>query len=303
MLSRSAPLLPQQKIDPSEKVRQLRPSATRKFHSYVLPKPGDPRSTIYTGSENSIPLMRSSPQLTKNLFHSCPLEPKKNEKLIGTENLSAPNIQILKSILKDGDNIKTPPPLTEKISSPQSNHHDTSGIKKPKPYSFSGPLISKPFSAKTSLSTRNPAISTEPPQFSSGPILRSSVHRSSNSPRASPNGSPTFTSSPRISELHELPRPPARLIYTSGRHSGFVGFSGPLVLRSPDNSMNKSALPKPASPLPTPHPVASMPASSPRAAASSSPSMKLEAPSSAEKSEDTASPPLTPLVLSNRRSA
>jgi len=301
MLSRSAPLLPQQKIDPSEKVRQLQPSATRKFHSYVLPRPGDLRSTIY--SENSIPLTRSSPQLTKSLFHSCPLEPKKNEKLIGTDNSSAPIIQNLKLIRKDGDNIKTPPPLTDKISSPLSNHHDRSDVKKPKPQFFSGPLISKPFSARTSLSVRNPAISTEPPQFSSGPILRSSKHRSSNSPKASPSGSPTFTSSPRISELHELPRPPARLMYTSGRPSGFLGFSGPLVSRPPDNLTSKSALPKPASPLPTPHPVASMLASSPSAAASSSPSRQLEAPYSAEKSEDTASPPLTPLVLSTRRSA
>lgn len=137
MLSRSAPLLPQQKVDATDRIRQLRPSATRKFHSYVLPKPGDPRSSVSTGCENSIPLSKSSSQLNKTLFHSCPLEPEKNEKLVGTENYSVgPVNQNLKSILRDSENIKTPPPLSEKLSSHQWNHHDISSIKKPKPKFF-----------------------------------------------------------------------------------------------------------------------------------------------------------------------
>lgn len=298
MLSQSAPLFPPQKLDAADSIRQLRPSTTRKFHSYALPKPGDLKISISTGRETPVSQNKPRPQFAQNLYHSCPLEPKKFEKLDGTENLVGHIIPNHNAILEESNNNIMPPPLIERISWPQLNPDDTSRIKKPKLQSFSGPITSKPLSTEPSFSAKNHVLFKERPQFSSGPILRGSPHQSSYSSKESPTATPAISSSPRISELHKLPRPPTQAIYNSGRPSGFRGFSAPLVSRSVDNSTTNKMAVKIAPLPPTPPLIAysSMPLSSPRIAARSTPSRPSETSNSSENSEVAASLPLTPIL-------
>ncbi|GMH15099.1 hypothetical protein Nepgr_016940 [Nepenthes gracilis] len=294
MLSQSAPIFPWRKVDPAERIRQLRPSSTRKFHSYVLPKPGDAKNSVSMESENPVSPNKAS-LYSPNLSHSLPLEPKKHEKPVGTENLTGPIELNSPSVLKENNN-RMPPPLHERISSRQSNlRAAASNTKNIKRLSFSGPLTSQPMSTKPSFRTR------EPPQFSSGPILRGSMPQSS-SPKISPSTPPTFMSSLRINELHELPRPPAQLNYNSARPSGFVGYSAPLVSQGRDNSISKLSVSKLASPLPTPpqdSPTLSPIPSIGLRARRVSPSSQLSEASSPEMVEGIASTFLTPNSPSN----
>ncbi|KAK9675342.1 hypothetical protein RND81_11G001600 [Saponaria officinalis] len=289
MLSQSAPLISQRQFD-AERIRRLQPSLSRKFHAYVLPTP----------SENPILQTKSSPQQNHNMFHSYPLEPKTYEKFVGTKNLSGPLILNSNSVLKERNNNQMPPPLTQRASSLQVNPQIARGSIKLKLQSFSGPMTATPLSAKPLSSAGNPATVFDAPRFSSGPIFTTSINRSS-SPQKSSNASPVPTPYPRINELHELPRPPVSLSYHSAGYSNFVGFSAPLISRSPENSAtNKSSAPKQASMLPVPPPAvsfSSMPLSNPRGETRSPPSRPLRASHNFEKLEDAASPPLSPIML------
>lgn len=297
MLSQSAPLFPQQKVDAADSIRQLQPSTTRKFRSYALPKPGDPKISIFTGRETPVSQNKPRPQFTQNLYHSCPLQPKKFEKLDGTENLVGHIIPNHNAILKESNNNRMPPPLIERISWPQLNPDDTSRIKKPKLQSFSGPITSKPLSTEPSFSAKNQVLFKERPQFSSGPILSGSPPQSSYSSKGSPTASPAITFAPRISELHELPRPPTHTIYNSGRPSGFSGFSAPLVSRSLDNSTTNKMSVKMAPPLPTRPLIATVDAlKQSKDSSKINPSRPSETSNSSEKSEAAASLPLTPIL-------
>ncbi|XP_057542006.1 uncharacterized protein At2g33490-like [Amaranthus tricolor] len=291
MLSQSAPLIPQRKLEPAERIGQLRPSSSRKFYSYVLPKPGD-KSAISAGA--LVSQTKSNPLPTKNLYHSSPLVSNNFEKLVGTKTLSGPITLNSKSILKESNNNRMPPPLTENFSVQKCKPQTLSSCKSLKLQSYSGPLTSKPFSTKPSLSAGHPVISSIP-KFSSGPILRGSVTRSS-----SPTASPTFTS-PKISELHELPRPPTH--YGSGKSSGTIGFSAPLASKSSEDVTTiKSYVPKIASRLPAPPQVGyfSMPLSVSATATKSPSSRPSETSPDSEKSADMFSPPWTPIMSANQ---
>ncbi|KAL9246604.1 hypothetical protein vseg_020120 [Gypsophila vaccaria] len=292
MLSQSAPLISQRQFDPAERMKRLQPSFSKKFHAYVLPTP----------SENPVSQTKSSPRHNRNMFHSYPLEPSTYEKIVGTKNLSGPIIQKSKSVFKERNNNQMPPPLTERVSSQQLNQRISSGSKKPKLQSFSGPMTATRLSAKPLSSAGNPATASDAPRFSSGPILTTSILNRSSSPQKSSSTSPILTAYPRINELHELPRPPVSLSYYSPRSSGFVGFSAPLVSRSPENSAaNKFSTSNKASVLPAPPMVSfsSMPLSNPRDETRSPPSRPLRASHNFEKLEDAASPPLSPIMLMN----
>ncbi|CAN1295839.1 Uncharacterized protein At2g33490 [Linum perenne] len=164
-----------------------------------------------------------------------------------------------------------PPPPSEGMSLPQPDSYSASDSKKIKRQSFSGPIIGKNLATKQALS----AIS----------------------PKVSPTASPPL-SSPRISELHELPRPPGILAGKPAKAtSSSSGHSAPLV-RSNEGygtTIRSSGGMTLASPLPIP-PLAvsrsfSIPSSSQRG-------MTLKG-----KVEDSDSPPLTPISLANLRSA
>lgn len=298
--SQSAPLFAEKKVDPAERLRQMRPSSSRKLHTYVLPTPSDTNSSISTGSGNPV---------TRNMWHSSPLELKK-----GDEKISGPNVSKAQSVLKESNNntapTRLPPPLTEGLSFARRDPRTYSDNKKIKRYAFSGPLTSKPWSTKPVSSGSAPFASVEHPQLFSGPLLRTPIPHpppSSSSPKVSPRTSPPFLSPPKIRELHELPRPPAGSTSAYTRPSGLVGHSAPIVRGQVLPSTNRS---KPsnaaASPLPTPPQAVtrsfSIPSRAPRGTALHV-SKKMEAPQISEMSEDVSSPPLTPISLPNMQPA
>ncbi|KAH1077114.1 hypothetical protein GLYMA_19G097400v4 [Glycine max] len=274
--SYSAPILAEKKFDPAEKVRQLLASSAAKSNAYVLPTPVNIKET----KTSSAPHISASGSL-HNLWHSSPLDEKKNEKDVDSK-LSEPTIPRAHSVLKESNSDTTytqlPRPSADGLSPPQVDLFSATDTKKIKRQAFSGPLTNKPLSVKPV----------------SGGFPRLPVPQPS-SPKASPNASPPLVSSPRISELHELPRPP-------GNQSSKprVGHSAPLVLKNPEAAMtNKfpSVVFSAASPLPTP-PVSrsfSIPSSGQRVVALNVSNTKYLDTPQVSKVDKAVSPPLTPM--------
>ncbi|KAE8736372.1 somatic embryoproteinsis receptor kinase 1-like [Hibiscus syriacus] len=283
--SQSAPLFFENKFDPSEKMQSL---SARKFGSYVLPMPVATR--VSTGLSNPAPQspMKSLNEQSSNLWHVSPLEHKKYERILGDEKIfgSASAVINAQSLLKEcncpASSTRLPPraSLTAAYS------------KKIKRHAFSGPLTSKPWPTTS--------VAVEHPQLFSGPILRNPIpQRPVSSPKASPSASPTFISSPKISELHELPRPPASPASKSSRPFVLVGYSGPLMPRGHGlSATNQSVVSRAASPLPQP-PQVTRSFSIPSSRVVSLPESKpLETAISSGMSQDIVSPPLTPISFS-----
>ncbi|KAL5125877.1 Uncharacterized protein HKD37_02G006012 [Glycine soja] len=183
------------KLNASEKLRQMRPSLSRKFSSYVLATPVDAKSSTSSGSNNPKPsnMQANLSEPTKNLWHSSPLEQKKHDKDMGNE-FSGSIIRSAQSLLKENSLLSS------------NRDYISAYSKKIKRHAFSGPLTSN-------LGPTNP--------------VNCSL---SSSPKVSPSASLTLMTSPQISELHELPRPPTSFPSNS-RLLGLVGHSGPLVSR------------------------------------------------------------------------
>ncbi|XP_057482149.1 uncharacterized protein At2g33490-like isoform X1 [Actinidia eriantha] len=307
--SYSAPIFAEKKFDPAERIREMQQSSARKFHSYVLPTPIDAKSSTSTRTNSSVLQLRPTSHTgdAQSLWHSSPLEPEKHEKGFTDDNLSVPTISKAHLKLKDGSSnnlsVQLPPSLAQGLS---RDAHSAYDAKKVKRQAFSGPLTSKPLSTKPALSASGPITPTELPQLVSGLLSRvPTAQPSSSSPKVSPSASPPIASSPRISELHELPRPPGGL--ASKPVSSSTGHSAPLVFRnqelSPRNKSPDGAF-STASPLPTP-PLTiprcySIPSSNQRATAI--PVARLfECPELPEKTEKVTSPPLMPMSLSNNK--
>ncbi|XP_062156295.1 uncharacterized protein At2g33490 isoform X2 [Alnus glutinosa] len=297
--SQSAPLFAENKFDSTEKTKQMLLSSTRKLHTYVLPTPVDMKSSISTGSGNPMPHKTETPlnEHTQNLWHSSPLEQKKLEEVLVDEKFSGPTVINAQSVLKESNNNASAwlhPPSADRVLFSQQYMLAASDPKKLKRYAFSGPLTSKPWSTKP--------VSVGSPHLYSGPLLRNPM---SQVPSTSPSTSPTFMSSPKISELHELPRPPASSTSKSSRPMDFVGHSAPLGSRDQVlSATKKSVVSNAASPLPTPPQTIarsfSIPSSSPRVTTSHA-SKPLEALHGREMAVDIASPPLTPIALSSNQ--
>ncbi|KAL4653028.1 hypothetical protein ACB092_01G272400 [Castanea dentata] len=310
--SHSAPIFAEKKFDPAEKIRNMQPSSTRKSNTYVLPTPIDARHSSSSRTSNSVPRSRPS-GVTHNLWHSSPLEDKKHEKHSGNGNLSGSSISKSQLIAKESDSNDTstplPPPLAEGLSLLQHDTFNASDTKKFKRQAFSGPLISKPGSTKPALSASGPIASTELPQLVSGMFSRLPIPQPSSSPKVSPSASPPLGSSPKISELHELPRPPGNFAPKRAKSPDLIGHSAPLSFRNQElSAMNKIPLEASsvASPLPIPPLIVprsfSIPSSGQRAMAIHVAKF-LGSPQVPHKAEEVASPPLTPLSLSNVKPA
>ncbi|KAG4159425.1 hypothetical protein ERO13_D02G174000v2 [Gossypium hirsutum] len=284
--SQSAPLFAENKSEPSEKSQPL---PSRKSSSYVLPTP--------VATKGSIRLGKPAPQSYEKIWHSSPLELHKYQRLLRDEKISGSAVinaqAVLRESSKPASSTQLPPPLADKVLlsvSPAA----ASDSKKSKRQAFSGPLTSKQWPSKP--------VSVEHPQLFSGPILRSPMSQlQAASPKVSPNASPPFVSSPKISELHELPRPPATSTSKSSRPLGLVGYSGPLMPRGQVlSATNKSAVSRAASPLPQPPDVVTRSFSIPSRdhRVMSLPVFKpLETAIVSGMSQDVASPPLTPISL------
>ncbi|KAK7343213.1 hypothetical protein VNO77_11782 [Canavalia gladiata] len=304
LASQSAPLFADNKPDSSEKVRQLRSTLSRKFISYVLPTPVDAKSSISSRSSIQVPSKTKTNlnEPTKNLWHSSPLEQKKFEKVFGDGGFSGPNIRNGQSVLKESNSNAAYPRLPPRlIDGNLSSNYDfvDACSKRIRRHAFSGPLASNAWPTKP--------FSVENVQLFSGPLLRTPIPQPpSSSTKASPSASSTLASSPKINELHELPRPPTSSSSNS-RLLGLVGHSGPLVSRgqtlsAPNNLVTSNA----TSPLPMPPPAIarsfSIPSGGAKVAALHE-SRPLEDLNRSTISEDIASPQMQVALSSSQPSS
>ncbi|PPS15354.1 hypothetical protein GOBAR_AA05228 [Gossypium barbadense] len=285
--SQSAPLFVENKSESSEKIQPL---PSRKSSSYVLPTP--------VATKGSIGLGKPAPQSYETIWHSSPLELHKYQRLLRDEKISGSAVINAQAVLRESNkpasSTQLPPPLADKVLLSRVSPAAASDSKKIKRQAFSGPLTSKQWPSKP--------VSVEHPQLFSGPILRNPMSQlQAASPKVSPNASPPFVSSPKISELHELPRPPATSASKSSRPLGLVGYSGPLMPRGQVlSATNKSAVSRAASPLPQPPDVVTRSFSIPsrdRRVMSLPVFKPLETAIVSGMSQDVASPPLTPISL------
>ncbi|KAL5200983.1 hypothetical protein ABZP36_035337 [Zizania latifolia] len=248
--SQSAPLFPEKKLDTAERIIELRRSATRKLNTYVLPTPNDVRDTSQTATGNPT---SGSPLGSRGAFHSSPLHPSTNVGDVRDNKLPSPTrLSNAHSVLKESNTNMAETktmlllPLGDLALSVYHNSK-TSDNKKVKRGPFSGPI------APRSRSTENMDVVSAPPRHSSS-------HQSSIHVRVSPGASPPPLSSPKIKELHELPRPPANaskhIIPSLVAHSApLVPNSAPLAPRGQDHfrlRQTPPSAPQIASPLPTP---------------------------------------------------
>ncbi|OEL38457.1 Uncharacterized protein BAE44_0000525 [Dichanthelium oligosanthes] len=282
IVTQSAPIFAENVPDPSTRIRRMNLSS-RTIHSYKLPTPADeknPTSVVTNTSPHSDPPASKS-HVAVNLWHSSPLvkDFKPSSMYRGPVKMPSNN---------------------EGISAPLVYSYSTSDFKKMKREAFSGPIPSK-----TGLS--NPLFSaTDRRQSMNYPsrVLSTKSHgpgwQSSLPPKVTPRVTSLPTTPPKISELHELPRPPANV---GTIHPGLVGYSGPLVSRRQiPNAPNRVSPPsRTASPLPRP-PAAmtrsySIPSNSQRTPIITVNKL-LESRHSRESSE-VSSPPLTPISLAD----
>ncbi|CAI0627444.1 unnamed protein product, partial [Linum tenue] len=282
--SQSAPLFAVRKSVSVDKLEQLRPSFAKKFSSYVLPTPNDPNGrSPTTASSGPIPRTFNG---GKHWSHSNRHDPKKYEKLMGDEKMNP------KSALRESNNnnsdaaTRLTPPMGDGLllSRLDPGRRAISDFSKTNQrQAFSGPIARKSWPSI-------PSPLDQHAQLLSGPLLQTRMSQMpSSSPTISPSTSPTLLSSPRISELHELPRPPRNPLSFAG-----VGHSAPL-------SFPRGQAAAVASPLPVPSQVSrslSIPSGGQRAVASvpSVESLTPQATQNAENVEEVFfSPPLTPL--------
>lgn len=246
VISRSGPLLPNKKFDPAERLAQMR-SPSQKFSSYVLPTPKETKASAFANADDPVPQNRLSSLKTArpNMWHSSPLQRNKYEKIVG--NFSGPITVKTQSVLRESnDNTRSSRlrnPVTEGLSPPRQDPRGSSDYKKIKRQAFSGPLTGKPWPYKPSLSASGPITLGGYSHPFSGPLLHNPMPQPASAPKLSSRASSSFVSSPKISELHELPRPPSHLARPPHR----VVHSGPLV-----SGKNKTILPTALSALPVP---------------------------------------------------
>lgn len=183
-LSQSAPLYPDTKLDPSEKIKQVQPSSTRKFHSYVLPTPVDDKNSPSRGPTNAYYSARLESKggggAPTNLWHSSPL----------TKDFM-------------GSNINSGP-----ISTPLVYPYATSDVKKMKREAFSGPITSKAWSTNQGPSPPKPRPNyapqrTSPPPPISSPKI-SELHELPRPPVSGPTSSLVGYSGPLVSKRQVL---------------------------------------------------------------------------------------------------
>lgn len=307
--SYSAPIY-SDKFDLSEKARELQ-TPVPKFHAYALPTPADARSS--TSRSNTSVILSSTANVNgsnNNLWHSSPLDIEKPRKFLD-DNLTSSTVSKAQVVVKDSDSNKPslplPSPLSERISPPRFESHNGHDARNVKRQAFSGPLLGKPSTSKPVFSSSGPIGPSEVPQIVSGLLSRITTAQIPSTLNVPQSVSPPLASSPKISELHELPRPPGSLASKPATSSSTTGHSAPLVNRNREVSpTNRSPLlaSSAGSPLPPP-PLAvprsfSIPSRSHRAAVMHM--SKLLESDIKDKAEGGPSPPLTPISLSSMSS-
>ncbi|CAN4079061.1 unnamed protein product [Withania somnifera] len=306
VVSHSAPIFAE-KSDISDRIK-LAQTSVLKFHTYALPTPADAKSLT---SRTSISLLHSSTTNTSggssSPWHSSPLNMDKYSKL-ADDYLSAETLakgQSTAQEIKDHTlSTPLPPPHAEGASLPQNDIQNGVDARKIRRLAFSGPLASKPSSSKPLLSASGPIGLAERPLLEPGLASGIPISQPPSTVDVSYSASPPLVSSPKISELHELPRPPGLLASKSSSSTAF-GHSAPLGNRNQETSpTNRSPVlssntgsPLPLPPLTIPRSF-SIPSNNQRAMALHVAQL-LESPQRKGKGDVMCSPPLTPISLSN----
>ncbi|KAK4783830.1 hypothetical protein SAY86_018198 [Trapa natans] len=296
--TQSAPLFAEKKSSAvTDRMLPIRQSSVRKLQTYVLPTPEDPKNPV---SKRPADLLATAPKVSmkmhdQKVWHSSPLEPQKYGKKSANDKhwraLDSNALPVLKESNKTPASNTVPPPLAESLLFKRLDPIVTSSSKKFKRQAYSGPLIKK---------QEHGQPLPQHPELYSGPILGSPISQLlSSSPNASIISPQPPVSSPKISELHELPRPPASTTGISGRPPGLVGYSAPLVPRGTrDSSAKNENMVAPAgSPLPVPPTIVCRSFSIP----TSCPKIIMEVLQNVETSKGVPSSPLTQLSLASTR--
>ncbi|KQJ82386.1 hypothetical protein BRADI_5g08690v3 [Brachypodium distachyon] len=284
--TQSAPIFAENMLDPSVRFQKMNSPtflsplhSSRTNYSYKLPTPADDKNTsAETNRSPHSDKPESKSSMAANLWHSSPLV-----KGFKPSSLYSGPVKM--------------PSSTEGTSSPLVYSYSTSDSKKMKRESFSGPIPSKAGLSKPLFSAAGQRASMNYPRVMSAkshePGWQSSV-----APKV-PRITSLPTTSPRISELHELPRPPS----VGTARPGLVGYSGPLVSRRQIPNVPTRASPPSHTASPLPRPPAAMtrsysiPSNSQRTPIITVNKL-LEARHSRESSE-VSSPPLTPISLAD----
>ncbi|CAA2967964.1 Hypothetical predicted protein [Olea europaea subsp. europaea] len=284
--SYSAPIYAE-KFDAAERLKEMQ-AAVQKLNMNVLPTPAAEKSSTSKTSNSAILSTPTGISInSKNPWHSSPLDIKKSGKF--TEHKKSPFVPL-------------PRPLAERATVSQWDTQGGYDIQKRQ--SISGPLSSKPLYSKPLSSISGPTGSTESPQMVSGLLSRLPLPP----PNVSYGASPPLASSPKINELHELPRPPDFLGSKTVQTSAVFGHSATLVNRTQEMSpTNMSPLPSPKMGSPLPLPPLTVPQrfsmhSSQQKAMPIHAGKVFESSQFEDKMEEVSSPPLTPILLSNMKS-
>ncbi|CAN6485511.1 unnamed protein product [Victoria cruziana] len=309
----SAPILAyhDKKSDTVEDLREVKPSVARKLNTYVLPTPGDAKSALSAGraipgagKQHNIELQANS------LFHSLPLGPKKlaGDNVVD-QSCGAQDLSHLHSLLKENNskNVtgRASVHLGEGVSLHTSDWRNFSDSKKVKRQAFSGPLTGKPLSNKPTPSSGSSTASLEPPVLASGMFARIPMSQRPPPSKVSPSSSPPLMSSPKISELHELPRPPGGMAKNDVSSKGsLVAHSAPLVFRSQQRCMaekHSTRTTATASPLPRPPGTMARSFSIPSRGGQRTELINYLDPPPVDLSLEASSPPLTPIPFPTSR--
>ncbi|XP_008791084.2 uncharacterized protein At2g33490 [Phoenix dactylifera] len=308
--SQSAPIFADKKFDPSDKMKETQPLSTRKFHSYVLPTPCEDKDSDTMGPANkfSADHLESKGGWPTQLWHSSPLVANKFGKDLRDNELSSSSrVKETQSVLKESNinsgPIRMPSPSADGLPWLQFGLCGVSDTKKVKRQAFSGPLPGKAWSSKAMFSATDYRSSVNYSPIFSAKSASVLTKQPAVSSKVSPGTSPPPMSSPKIRELHELPRPPT--LANAARPSRLIGYSGPLISRS-QVRVATSRIPSNASPTASPLPAPPGPMSRSFSIPSGGhrkpilPVTKLlEAPHNPDLTEEVTSPPLTPISLTN----
>ncbi|XP_064967173.1 uncharacterized protein At2g33490-like isoform X1 [Musa acuminata AAA Group] len=226
-VSLSAPLFSDRNPKSSETTSQMQPLSTERFYTYALPTPVNVKSSTSTGPTNSISAsgVENKGVCPTQLWHSSPLQPNFLGNNYRDVELPSPtSLPIKQSVFKEsktvGSPIRMPSACTEGGMS-QLITSNTSDSKKIGRQVFSGPLTSTPLPSKPASFTNNSMSSVE--HLAGVPAKPTSI----TTPKLSV---PPPVTSPRINELHELPRPPIGCRKHLGSFN-LIGHSAPLVPR------------------------------------------------------------------------
>ncbi|XP_074573636.1 uncharacterized protein At2g33490-like [Curcuma longa] len=262
--SMSAPLSSTKKCKPSEMITQMHPSS-KIFNTYALPTPLDVKSSTSIGSGNSTSIgsgnstygasSESKGSWTTQPWHSSPLQPHMIGKDSQDIELPSPtNFSTEPSLIKESNIISNPAIMPSTVSEgmlSKSNPVNEFDSKLSERQAFSVPLSCKPLSSKHALFPTKMSSMEALPEASAKP-KHIPTPKLSIPQKVSPNASSPVTS-PRINELHELPRPPTG--YAKHRPSTLIGHSAPLISRGQEISATSKPIPflsHTAAPLPKP---------------------------------------------------